>query len=141
MLRMTFTETIFLKKINSRLPMDIIYLEKLILSYKRQKYQLLVNKQLLLDYPYQTDRITNLFKAIDILIIQVEAAIQSTTTILEHAKAIEAEQKNYALVNEQIQNIMFNNNLITASHNQNIRKLKSVGKIIKELDELLLLKN
>ncbi len=111
--------------------------EQRLRSYKQQKYQLLLAKQQLLASDTAPLRRQELAKAIDDTLVLVDNAIATCMRVIEYSRNIESELKGYQIIEQQLEDVMFNYKLTDASTRMATNKLNSVGEHLVHLEQLL----
>ncbi len=111
--------------------------EQRLKAYKKQKYKTLIIKHQLVSKGYNSLEERDVLKTIDQIIDLTNYAINSTSRIIDNLNAIDSEMKSYQIIDNKLQNLMFENNYAEATTLLTRRKLNDVGQHILHLEQLL----
>lgn len=111
--------------------------EQRLRSYKEQKYKLLLTKQELAESDIDQLKKLELSLALDQTLELVDVAIATCTRIVTHMKGIESEIKGYQIIEQKLEEVMFDNRFDIASTRMTTNKLNQVGEHILQLEQLL----
>lgn len=111
--------------------------EQRLKSFKQQKYQLLLNKQKLINSNLNTEDKQQLMNTVDETLNLVDSAINTCVRIIEYSQGIESEIKGYKIIEKRLCEIMFENNFVEASAKMNTNKLNQIGEHLLHLEQLL----
>lgn len=117
--------------------MNSQYFEKRLKEYKEQRYQLMVTKFKLENADVSVVRKDELKAVVEKSIGLVEAAISSTTRIVEYAKEIDKEKKGYQIIDMQLQEVMLDYQLVTASTQLASQKVYTAGETLADYAHIL----
>lgn len=117
--------------------MNSVEFEQRLRAYKQQKYKLLLAKQSVSENSnYQQDSV-KLVESIDRALLLVDNAIGACERIYIHLLGIENEIKGYQIIEQKLEDLMFENNWVEASTRMATNKLNRVGEELLEIEQLL----
>ncbi|WOO86432.1 hypothetical protein RZE82_04805 [Mollicutes bacterium LVI A0039] len=121
--------------------MNSIYFKQRLKNLKMQRYKLLVTKYKITKLEGAVAREYELMEVVDKSLALVEAAIASTMRLITYTEGIENELKSYKIIDQNLQNVMHDYQLVSASTQVASRKIDKAGEDLAEFIPILKYKN
>ncbi len=117
--------------------MNSIYFKQRLKNLKMQRYKLLVTKYKITKLVSSATREYELMEVVDKSLALVDAAIASTVRLITYTEGIENEIKSYKIIDQNLQNVMHDYKLVSASTQVATRKINKAGEDLPEFVPIL----